>query len=221
MNKQNIVIFGAGNTSRVVIDIIEREDKYKIIGIINKGDGKMTISNYEVLGDESILKYLLHEKQLYGGIVGPADNYTRFKIVEKIKSSVPEFNFITAIHPNAVIAKNVSIGLGTYIMAGVVINSGAKIGNNCLLNTKSSFDHDSQMDDFSSLAPGVTIGGSVKIGKLSAISLGANVINDLSIGESTVIGCGATVTRNMPSNVVAYGVPCRVIRSRTIDEKYF
>jgi acetyltransferase-like isoleucine patch superfamily enzyme len=76
------------------------------------------------------------------------------------------------------------------------------------------------MDDFSSLAPGVTTGGVVQIGAYSAISLGANIIHGKNIGAHTIIGAGALVRENILDHCVAYGVPARVIRKRAEGEKY-
>ena len=58
-------------------------------------------------------------------------------------------------------------------MAGVIVNSDSKIGDHCILNTRSALDHDCELGDFSSLAPGATTGGKVSIGAFSVIALGA------------------------------------------------
>ena len=71
-----------------------------------------------------------------------------------------------------------------------------------------------------SIAPGATLGGNVRVGGGSAISLGVGVIHGITIGEDTVIGAGAVVVRDMPPGVVAYGVPARVIRTRARGERY-
>ena len=52
----------------------------------------------------------------------------------------------------------------------------------------------------------ITIGNNVWIGA------GVNVMPGVSIGDNSVIGAGSVVTRDVPGNVVAAGVPCRVIR---------
>lgn len=45
---------------------------------------------------------------------------------------------------------------------------------------------------------------------------------DITIGDNSVIGAGSVVTKNIPSNVVAVGNPCRVLREiGTHDRKYF
>ena len=225
MNKKilkNIIIFGSGNTSRVVIDIAKKENKYKIVGLIDNFNEKgIKLLGYEVIGDESNLNKLIKNYKVYGGLVAVGDNYLRFKIVQNIKELCPNFNFVKAVHPSSIISSDVMIGDGSIIVGGVIINSNANIGNHCFLNTNSSIDHGSIMEDFSSIAPGVAIGGDVIIHTFSAISLGANVINRIRIGEHSVIGAGSTVLNDIPSFVVAYGTPCKVVRSREKGEKYF
>jgi acetyltransferase-like isoleucine patch superfamily enzyme len=105
-------------------------------------------------------------------------------------------------------------------MAGVSINPCSSIGRFCILNTNSSLDHDSILEDFSSLAPGATTGGNCRIGQYSAVGIGAVVIHGIDVGEHTVIGAGSLVMRSMESFVVAYGSPARVIRHRKQEEKY-
>jgi acetyltransferase-like isoleucine patch superfamily enzyme len=76
------------------------------------------------------------------------------------------------------------------------------------------------MSDFSSIAPGVTTGGNISIGKFSAVSLGANVIHGIKIGKHSVIGSGSTVLTNIDDYVVAYGTPAKIIRERKDGDKY-
>jgi len=66
----------------------------------------------------------------------------------------------------------------------------------------------------------VSIGGNVKIGLFTVVSLGAKVIHQITIGEHTIIGAGANVVKDIPKYVVAYGNPARVIRGRIAGEKY-
>ena len=52
----------------------------------------------------------------------------------------------------------------------------------------------------------------VIIGKNVWIGGGAILMPGVTIGDNVVIGAGSVVTRDIPANTVAYGVPCRVIR---------
>jgi acetyltransferase-like isoleucine patch superfamily enzyme len=88
-------------------------------------------------------------------------------------------------------------------MAGVTVNPCCSIGRFCILNTNASLDHDSSMNDFSSLAPRVATGGNCKIGACSAICIGATLVHGVSIGEHTVVGAGSTVLGDIESHQLA------------------
>jgi len=221
VSMENIVVIGSSGHAKVIIDIIEREGKYKIAGLIDRfrNIGEETLG-YKILGKEEELPGLIEDYSLIGGIVAIGDNFVRSNVVNNINNICPEFVFVNAIHPGANIARDVTIGYGTVVMASVTINPSAFIGEHCILNTNSSLDHDSKMADFSSLAPNVTIGGNVNIGIFAAISIGATVIHKLQIGSHTVIGAGSTVLKDIAAYKVAYGTPANVIRERKVGDKY-
>lgn len=221
MTDKNVVVLGASEHAKVVLDIIEREGKYGIAGLIDthKPAGGV-LAGYPILGAEEVMLAMFQRGEIAGAIIAIGDNWTRHRVAEKVKAGASDFKFISAIHPSAQIADRVSIGEGTVVMAGVVVNPDSLVGNHCILNTKSSLDHDCVMGDFSSLAPGVTIGGVVRIGAFSAISLGANIIHGKTIGAHTVVGAGALVLTDIPDHCVAYGVPAKVVRARIEGEKY-
>jgi len=61
-------------------------------------------------------------------------------------------------------------------------------------------------------AQGYQYNASVHIGKNCWIGAGAIIVPGVTIGDNTVIGAGSVVTKDIPSNVVAVGNPCRVLR---------
>lgn len=128
--------------------------------------------------------------------------------------------FATVVHPTACVASDVEVGEGSVIMAGAVINSGSRIGLHCIVNTHATVEHDCVLNDFAHVAPGATLGGSVRIGHGAVISLHAGVIHGRTVGAYTVVGAGAVVLDDLPDQVVAYGVPARIARSRTPGEPY-
>lgn len=217
----NIVIFGASGHGSVVVDCAEKEGKYKVVGFIDssrqKGDKHC---NYEILGDEKDLPQLTEKFNLIGGIVAIGDNWIRKKMVDKILSESPNFNFVSIIHPLAYIGKNVKLGNGVVVMPGSIVNADCQIGDFCILNTNSSIDHGSIMENYSSIAPSVCIGGNLVLKTFSAICLGANVIGNITIEEHTVIGAGSLVVNDIESHKVSYGTPAQIVRSRKVGEPY-
>jgi sugar O-acyltransferase (sialic acid O-acetyltransferase NeuD family) len=219
--KYPVVLIGSSGHAKVVADTIEREGRYSLVGLIDSfrspGDH---LPPYRILGSEETLATLVEKGEVYGGLVAIGDNWQRHLMAEKIRSLAPEFVFVNAIHPSAQIAASVQIGEGTAIMAGAVVNSDCSIGALCILNTRSSLDHDSVMQDCSSLAPNVTTGGHVTIGAYAAVSLGASIVHRRQIGKHVVIGAGAVVLKDVPDCSVAYGTPARVVRQRRPSDAY-
>lgn len=218
---EKIVIIGASGHAQVIIDIVEQEGRFSIAGLLDmsRKPGE-TLLGYPILGPEESLPEWQASFGVTGGIVAIGDNWIRHKVVEKIRKIQPNFQFVTAIHPSASLGKEVKIGEGTVVMAGAVINPCSKIGRFCILNTRCSLDHDGVMEDFSSLAPGVTTGGNVQIGAYSAVSLGANLIHGIKVGKHSLVGAGATVLEDIPDYAVAFGVPAKVMREREKGERY-
>ncbi|ADV50400.1 sugar O-acyltransferase, sialic acid O-acetyltransferase NeuD family [Cellulophaga algicola DSM 14237] len=218
---KKIIVFGASGHAKVVIDIIEEQNQYEIFGLIDSYKAKDScLFEYKILGSEDALKKIVSDNNIYGIVIAIGDNCTRKSIVNKVRTICPDLHFINAIHPNAILGKNVALGEGNVIMPGVIVNSDTTIGDSCIVNTNASVGHDSILKDFSSVSPGVKIGGNLELGFCSAISIGATVIENITIGDHTIIGAAAVVTKNFPDCVVAYGSPAKIIRARTEDDRY-
>ncbi|MCF7568625.1 acetyltransferase [Sabulilitoribacter arenilitoris] len=218
---KNILIIGASGHSKMIIDIIIKNNEYNIVGLIDSFksiDSK--IFGYKVIGNENDIPKLIKKHNIFGALISIGDNWVRKQMKELIESKSPNLEFISAIHPSAVLANGVFIPKGTVVMANVTINSDAKVGEFCIINTKSSLGHDSNMDNFSSLAPGVTTGGNITIGFCSAISLGTSVIQNIKIGKHTIVGAASLVIRDIGDYKLAYGIPAREIKNRKPNEKY-
>lgn len=219
---ENIFLIGASEHAKVIIDIIEKEGKYFITGLVDANPqlrGKK-ILGYEVVGDENEIPDLIKNKNVTGVFIAIGDNWVRGKVVKKIQSAYPELKFINAIHPSSSIGKGVTLGIGNAVMAGAVINPSTEIGNFTIINSRSSIDHDNIINDFASIAPGVVTGGKVTIGDFSAISIGAVLKHGVTIGEHVVIGAAALVMGNIEPFCVAYGSPAKFVRERKEGDRY-
>lgn len=208
-----VVLFGAGGHARVVADILEKQGTWRIAAVIAQDHPHGDFLGYPVRSS-------LDGLNVGEGVVAIGDNWTRARVAEQILAERPDFHFVTPVHPSAQIGRDVTLGPGTVVMAGVCINPGTRVGAHCIINTRASVDHDNVIEDFASLAPGVTTGGNVRVGPYSAVGIGATCVHGRRIGEHAVIGAGAVVCADVPERVVAYGVPCRVIRPRAAGEPY-
>jgi sugar O-acyltransferase (sialic acid O-acetyltransferase NeuD family) len=212
---KKIAIIGAGGHARVVYDIILKQQQFEVEAFF-----ALSPQEDQFLGHPLLEQELLYDHTLAAGVVAIGDNWIRAQVVKKILDQRAGFEFITAIHPSASIGYRAKVGPGTVVMPQVVVGPGTHVGSHCILNTSSAIDHDGRMEDYSSIAPGATLGGNVEVGEFSAISLGAQIIHGKRVGEHSVVGAGATVVQDIPSFKVAYGTPCKVVRERAKGDSY-
>lgn len=116
------------------------------------------------------------------------------------------------------------IGKGTYLSKSSNLNYGIQIGHLCTISSRVNIGfgvnikcntyigHDCIIEDFIEINPGVAIGSYTKVGKNTLIGIGSVIRNFINIGENTIIGMGSVVVNDIPSNCLAYGNPCKVIK---------
>jgi sugar O-acyltransferase (sialic acid O-acetyltransferase NeuD family) len=218
---QSLVIIGSSGHAKVVIDIVERAAIGRIAGLIDdfRAVGETTLG-YRILGKTGDLPRLCAEHDIGGCLAAVGDNFARSRLVEEVRAALPDLRFPSAVHPTASIGRDVHIGEGVVIMAGVVANPSSRIGDFCILNTGASLDHDAVMEEYASLAPGARTGGAVMLGHHAAVGIGAVVAQGIRIGEHAVIGAGATVLTDVPEFSVAHGTPAKAVRTRKAGERY-
>jgi len=134
------------------------------------------------------------------------------RVRQRLALRLSELEFPVIIHPFSWQAPDAKIGNGSVVFAGSVIQPGTVIGNHCIVNTGASADHDNVLGDFVQICPGVHLAGTVTIGEGSLLGTGASVIPGIRIGEWVTVGAGSAVIRDLPQNVVAVGVPARIVK---------
>ncbi len=114
--------------------------------------------------------------------------------------------FYTDCGKNITIGKNVFINAGCKFQdqGGITIGDGCLIGHNVIITT---LNHIPQPSKRQSLIP-----KPVKIGKNVWMGAGVIILPGVTIGDSAIIGAGSIVVKDIPSNAVAVGNPCKVIK---------
>lgn len=193
-------LIGAGGHAKVVRDIL---DACSI-----PFSGVVTDNLKEVAFME---KKILHSMDgVDEAIICVGNNRTRKKLAEELSQQGVTFGM--GIHPSVIMSKYASVDEGTVVMQGVVIQSCAKIGKHCIVNTSASIDHDNVLGDFVHISPHATLCGEVEVGEGTWIGAGAIVRQCVKIGKWSVIGAGSVVVNDIPDGVLAYGNPCKIIR---------
>lgn len=205
---KKLVIIGASGHGKVIADIAAKNG-YSEIVFLDDNENVHECGSYPVMGKSSEIAKI--DADVIIGIGNAA-------IRKRIQESVSEKKMVTLIHPNAVVAKDVEIGIGSVIMAGAVINSGSKIGKGCIINTCSSVDHDCKVGDYVHIAVGSHLCGTVDVGNETWIGAGAIIRNNVSICSESMIGAGAVVVNDIEEKGTYVGVPARrMIMNQIID----
>jgi sugar O-acyltransferase (sialic acid O-acetyltransferase NeuD family) len=203
-----IFVYGAKGHGKVVADIL-LAGNHEVTGFIDDDerlDGS-TVLGLPVLGGETQLRSAADEGNTRIAL-GVGDNQIRQKLFVQCQSWGVEV--ISAIHPSAAVSKSAKVKQGTVVMAGAVINPCALIGLAVIVNSGSVIEHDVVVGDYAHVSPNAVMGGESELGPLSHLGLGAVILPRVVVGSRSVIGAGAVVTRNLPDNIVAVGVPARV-----------
>jgi acetyltransferase EpsM len=144
-------------------------------------------------------------------IIAVGHNPDRLRLARRLERG--EVQFANVIHPSVVIMPSAKMGRGISVFAQAVVNSSAQIGHHVVINTSVVVEHDCVIEDGASLSPGVRMGGRVVIGQGAFLGTGATCVPRITIGERAIVGAGSVVTRDIPADTLAYGVPARVLRA--------
>lgn len=212
-SKEKLVIWGASGHAKTVADIIRLNKKYKIVGFLDNLNpsrkGEIFCGSTILGGNEQIDNLL---KRKIKNVILAFGSCSARNALSKILTD-KGFILVNAVHPQSIIASDVILGRGVVVCAGAIINPGAIIGDNVIVNTGSSIDHESVVGDSSHICPGVRLAGQVSIGKRSWIGIGSIVREKLSIGDDVFVGAGSLVLKDIPSGVLVYGSPARIIKN--------
>lgn len=191
-----MVLYGASGHCKVVMEIVEALG-LPIEYIVDDNPEIKELLGYEVRRNCDIYD---------DAIITIGKNWIRKQIFEQIKVN----RYVTAVHPTAIVSPRATIGDGSVLMQGAIIQSCAHIGKQCIVNTGASVGHDVTIGDFVHVASHATITGGAIIEEGTWIGASSVIRQGVHIGAWSMIGAGSVVVDDIPDNVVAFGNKCVV-----------
>ncbi|MFI3177714.1 MAG: acetyltransferase [Eubacteriales bacterium] len=195
---EQIVLLGCGGHSKSVVDTIERQGKYEIVGFLDQEmNDAYSYREYGIVGRDEHLSdfYAQGVRHAFVSIGYLGNSNTRELLYEKIIACGMTSPVI--IDPSAVISSDAVVGQGVFIGKNTVVNAEAKIGDLCILNTGSIVEHECQIGVNTHISVGSVICGNTTIGDHTFIGANTTVIQGIQIGERVVIGAGMLVINHI------------------------
>ena len=205
------VILGAGGHARVLLDsLILMCTAYSFVILDRTAQGSTReVMGIPVAGDDSLLPELIGRgaRRFVVGLGATGNNGPRRRLFELGISH--RLHPLVVRHPSAISSRWCTIGAGTQLLARSVVNPGAMLGVNVIVNTSAVVEHDCVIEDHVHIATGATLAGSVRIGELAHVGCGAIVKEGVTVGKRAIVGAGAVVVNDVPSDCTVIGVPAR------------
>jgi UDP-perosamine 4-acetyltransferase len=190
-----VAILGGGGHARVVMDTL-RLAGFEILGVVDpKSDVHLPVGIRHLGVDLSAINPDSCDLALGVGSIDVGARNPRPRLFAEAKAA--GFAFVQFRHPSALVAGDVAVAEGVQIMAGSVIQPGVSLGQNVIVNTSASLDHDCRVGDHVHVAPGVVLSGDVDVGNGVHLGTGAIVIHGVRIGAEAMIGAGVVVTETV------------------------
>jgi len=138
-------------------------------------------------------------------VVQLKDRFKKWKYPEVKEGKLTKYNWLVQHKDKLKLGFKTDIGAFTYINAknGVVIEDNVQLGSHCSIYSISTIDKKEGS---------VVLKRNCKIGSHSIIMPG------VTIGENSIVGAFSFVNKNIPDNVVAFGIPVKVVRNVKKEE---
>ncbi|PJZ45527.1 NeuD/PglB/VioB family sugar acetyltransferase [Leptospira brenneri] len=184
---EGIVLVGGGGHCKAVIDVIRKEGKFEIIGIVDSHlPAGSLVLDVEVIGDDSNLLELSKKVQNFHITVGQIQSNT---IRKKLATQLLDLNvkLPNIISPIANISYYSSIGKGITVMHQATIQAESQIGDFTIINDHALVEHEVQIGRFCHISTGAIINGNVMIGDNVFIGSGAVIVQGVKIPNGSFI----------------------------------
>lgn len=193
-----LILLGGGGHAKVVLSTALLAC-FEVVGVCDPNlvqKGITTWRGIPVLGGDERLAQL--DCRIYGLLNGvgqlPGRNLRQMVYLRAKKLG---FFFPVILHPQAWVDESAQLAEGVQVMAGAMIQPDCLVGENTIINTRSSIDHDCQIGRHVHVAPGATLCGTVTVQDGAFIGAGVTIIQGLTIPSDTLVRAGSVLIRDV------------------------
>jgi sugar O-acyltransferase (sialic acid O-acetyltransferase NeuD family) len=199
-----VTVIGAGGHARVVVGTL-LACGYEIAAIVDDDPRKVGSSILDLPVLAGGTAHLGSAPR--AAVLAVGNNHAR----QALALRLPHLCWVRAVHPHSFVHASATIGPGSVVLAGAVVQPEARIGAHAIINTGATVDHDCTVGDYAHLAPGVHLCGEVEVGEGALLGVGAVVCPRVRLGAWSTLGAGASLIVDLPEGRTAAGVPARLL----------
>jgi len=206
-----VLLWGAKSKARIIDEML-RESGQGIAHIIF--DSTLTEpafhSTATFTNDIHKLKAMIKQVTHYIACIGGEHGYARYMTAHYLEKLglLP----ITLMHHKSFAEPTASIGSGCQMMPFSVVHKFSSVGEQTILNTSCTVDHECMIGKGVHIMGNAAIAGQVEIGDYATIGTNATILPGIKIGEGAFVGAGAVVNKDVAPYTVVAGVPAKLVR---------
>ncbi|WP_394768757.1 NeuD/PglB/VioB family sugar acetyltransferase [Lacisediminihabitans sp.] len=209
---EDIVLVGASGLAREVIALLAESTSQRVVGVIDDNASALgsgfggvpvlgTIEDAIVPGTRALL------------CVGAGS--ARERIAGRLASKdILQAEYATVLDPSVRNPGRCPIGPGSILLANVTLTADLTVGAHVVIMPGATITHDDVIEDFATLAAGVSLGGGVRIGRGAYLGMNSSVRPGSTVGAYSTLGMGAALLSDLPDHQTWVGVPARPIAGR-------
>jgi sugar O-acyltransferase (sialic acid O-acetyltransferase NeuD family) len=204
--KKKLIVLGDGGHARAVVEVALSTEEFEIKAVV--GLDEVNEKSWSKDGihweKDSNLRELAEAGTFaivgLGQIMNPAPRVSAYERLKELG-----FEMATLISPNAYVSKSASIGMGSVVMHGAVVNAHGRVGENTIINSMALVEHDAVVGTHSHISTGSIVNGGSKVGDRTFLGSGALVKQGITIGSNCVISMGSIVVDDISDGDQASG----------------
>ena len=203
---EDLILIGGGGHAISVIDVIERQAKFKIIGVIDNGLSALErVGSYPVLGGDNDIPHF-SDKAHFLITVG------KLEIRRRLINSLSKYNlkYATIVSPTAILGTDVQIDEGVVVHHFAILNSKSLVKKHSIINTRALVEHETIVEENCHISTGAILNGNVHVGMDSFIGSGALVKNGITIAGNITVGMGGVVIKDLAQEGTYVGNPAHL-----------
>ncbi|HET8887033.1 MAG TPA: NeuD/PglB/VioB family sugar acetyltransferase [Salinimicrobium sp.] len=209
--KEDVIILGKGGHAKTIIDMIEEQGIYNIVGVTDYEVSEAEFAGYPVLGTDDVLPGYFKKgvKNAVIGVGGFRNNDLRIKLFNRAKKV--GFNLPVIVHHSAIVSKTSKIGEGTVIKRGAIVDTDVTIGKNNVLELGSTVGHESKVGDHVLISANSIVSAYDIIEDDVFLAVSSTIISGLKVCSGTLIGAGSVVVKDIEQPGTYFGLPAKLI----------